>query len=189
MRRSRSTLTRLRRRLRLLVVVPLLRGRRQPELAARATAVGLFWAFTPTFGIRMPLVFATWLAARHVLRADFTLVIGLAWTWITNALVTLPLYFGFYLTGQLLRHGPHGLLSFAHFRDSFARLESGDLAWQARLMLALGDWGATLWLGALPWALVMACFGYVAAMAYLSRRQSPLPDPCAGAADGPNRAA
>lgn len=173
MRQKRTTRVNLQRWLRLLFLVPLLRGRRHPELAARATAVGLFWAFTPTFGVRMPLVFATWLAARHVLRTDFTLVIGLAFTWITNALVTLPLYFGFYLTGQLLQRGPDGLLSFAHFRDAFAALEAGDLPWRERLMLALGDWGLTLWLGALPWALVMAGFGYVAATSYL-RRGRPL---------------
>jgi uncharacterized protein (DUF2062 family) len=171
MRRTRDITTRLRRTLRHFFLVPLLRGRRHPELAARATAVGLFWAFTPTFGVRMPLVFATWLAARHVLRIDFTLVIGLAFTWLTNALVTLPLYFGFYLTGRLLQDGPDDLMSFARFRATFASLQAADLPWLARLTRALGEWGLTLWLGALPWALIMAGIGYVTASAYLRRRR------------------
>jgi uncharacterized protein (DUF2062 family) len=170
MRRPRHILTRLQRRLRLLFLVPLLRGRRHPELAARAAAVGLFWAFTPTFGVRMPLVFLSWLAARHILRADFTLMIGLAFTWITNALVTLPLYFGFYLTGRFLQDGPGDLMSFARFREAFAPLQ-GDLDWSDRLTLAWQDWGVTLWLGALPWALAMAILGYVAATSYLRHRR------------------
>ena len=106
-----------------------------------------------------------------VLKVDFTLVIGLAFTWLTNALVTVPLYFGFYLTGQLLQRGPDGLLSFTHFRAAFATLEAGDLPWREKLMHALGDWGVTLWLGALPWAVVMAGFGYVAATSYLRHRK------------------
>jgi uncharacterized protein (DUF2062 family) len=170
MRRSRNTLTRLQRRLQLLLLVPLLRGRQHPELAARATAVGLFWAFTPTFGLRMPLVFLSWLAARHILRADFTLVIGLAFTWITNALVTLPLYFGFYLTGRILQDGPGDFASFARFRDAFAPLQA-DLGWADRLTLVWQNWGVTLWLGALPWAMIMAILGYVAATSYLRHRR------------------
>ncbi|MDY0874482.1 DUF2062 domain-containing protein [Dongia rigui] len=171
MRRNRDITTRLRRTLRLFFLVPLLRGRRHPELAARATAVGLFWAFTPTFGLRMPLVFATWVTARHVLRLDFTLVIGLAFTWLTNALVTLPLYFGFYLTGRLLQDGPGELMNFQSFRTAFASLQAADISWLERLTRVLGDWGLTLWLGALPWALVMAGIGYVTASAYLRHRR------------------
>ncbi|MBI2253391.1 MAG: DUF2062 domain-containing protein [Proteobacteria bacterium] len=174
MRHATSIFDRLQRWLRLAFLVPLLRGRRHPELAARATAVGLFWAFTPTFGLRMPLVFATWLAARHVLKADFTLVIGLGWTWLTNALVTLPLYFGFYLTGRLLQGDLGSLLSFTMFRAAWAPLLSSNLDWGERAVMALRDWGATLWLGALPWAVIMAILGYVAAISYLRHRQ-PLP--------------
>lgn len=170
MRQTKNTFTRLRRGLRLLFLVPLLRGRRHPELAARAAAVGLFWAFTPTFGVRMPLVFLSWLAARHILRADFTLVIGLAFTWITNALVTLPLYFGFYLTGRFLQDGPGNLMNFTRFREAFAPLQA-NLDWADRLALAWQDWGVTLWLGALPWALIMAILGYVAATSYLRHRR------------------
>ncbi len=169
--RPRTRRQRLHRYLRLSFLVPLLRGRRRPELAARATAVGLFWAFTPTFGLRMPLVFITWLIARHLLRTDFTLVIGLAWTWATNALVTLPLYFGFYLTGRALLGDVAGLMSFDTFRASWAPLVTGDIGQPAQLYLALRDWGLVLWLGALPWAIAMACVGHSAAARYLRGRR------------------
>jgi uncharacterized protein (DUF2062 family) len=171
MRRTRDITTRLRRTLRHFFLVPLLRGRRHPELAARAAAVGLFWAFTPTFGVRMPLVFATWLTARYLFRIDFTLVIGLAFTWLTNAVVTLPLYFGFYLTGRLLRDGPGEVMNFQSFRLAFAPLQASEQPWLARVTQMLGDWGITLWLGALPWALIMAGIGYVTASAYLRHRR------------------
>lgn len=172
MRQPPSHWQRLQRYLRHSFLVPLLRGRRQPELAARATAVGLFWAFTPTFGLRMPLVFITWLVARHLLRTDFTLVIGLAWTWATNALVILPLYFGFYLTGRALQGDVAGLMSFDTFRASWAPLVTVDLGQPEQLYLALRDWGLVLWLGALPWAVVMACLGYSAAARYLRSRKT-----------------
>ena len=165
---------RLRRHLQLRLLVPLLRGRREPLLAARATAIGLFWAFTPTFGIRMPLVFVTWLAMRYVMRSDFTLVIGLAWTWATNALVTLPLYFGFYVTGKLLLGDPAGILGFADFREIWAPLMAPGLDWDQRLYQLgahlVGEWGPVLWLGALPWACLTASLGYLAALRFLRHR-------------------
>ncbi len=154
----------------------MLRGRHQPVLVARATAIGLFWAFTPTFGLRMPLVFASWLMLRHIARCDFTLVIGLAWTWLTNALVTLPLYFGFYVTGKILLGDPGGILGFADFRALWAPLAAADLDWQQRLYrLAasfFGEWGFTLWLGALPWAFAAATLGYLATFKILRHRRN-----------------
>ena len=149
-----TAVCRLRRLIRKKLLIPLLRLRHQPELAARGTMVGLAWAFTPTFGIRMPLVLLTWLATRHLLRWDFSLILGLAWTWATNIVVLGPLYFLFYCTGCLLRGMDPGMADPGSFSGT------------------LGEWGFTLWLGALPWSLAMAALGYIGVHRFLGRRKA-----------------
>lgn len=143
--------------LRLRLAIPLLRLRHAPEPAARATMIGLGIAFTPTFGLRMPLVLLIWLFARHVLRQDFNLLLAIAWTWTTNALVTLPLYAGFFITGRFLTGQWHDLSGI----DAFAALRAADQPMLAKVQVLAVDWGATLWLGALPWACLMATLGYL----------------------------
>jgi uncharacterized protein (DUF2062 family) len=145
--------TRLRRRF----MLPLLRARHAPEQAARGSMVGLAWAFTPTFGLRMPLVLLTWMIARRLFGWEFNLLLGLAWTWTTNALVTVPVYYMFYVTGQIMLGRWHDLSGFAAFQDLWAPLLQGDLAQILNLLLA---WGLVLWLGALPWSVLMGYLGY-----------------------------
>lgn len=158
------------------LAVPLLRGRHAPELAARGTMIGLIWAFTPTFGLRMPLVFLCWLLARHVLRWDFNLLLGLAFTWVTNALVTVPVYYGFYVTGQILLGRWHDLSGFASFQAAGGQLFHLDLPIAARLRLMVDlvilDLGMVLWVGALPWAALMGYLGYRCSLRILRARQA-----------------
>ena len=160
------------RQLRFRLILPLRRFRHAPEPAARATMIGLGWAFTPTFGLRMPLVFATWLFARHVLGWHFNLLLALAWTWTTNALVTLPLYYGFFVTGRLLLGQWQDLSGAA----AVAALLAGDQPLLEKARLLFLDWGLTLWLGALPWAVLMGWLGYRFCHHCLApRRSRPLP--------------
>lgn len=162
----------LRRVFRQRLLVPTLRLRRRPEQAARGALVGLAWAFTPTFGIRMPLVFVTWLLTRHLFRWDFSLLLGLAWTWTTNILVLVPVYFTFHVTGRLLKGEWHDLTGLADFRAHVAGFTVGDLTdrWAIAARLLLQEWGLTLWLGALPWSALMAVLGYAGTHYFLRRR-------------------
>src|SRR5690349_9637219 len=50
--------------IKLRLLVPLMRSPHPPEYTAWGTAVGLAWAFTPTPGIQMLLVLATWMVGR-----------------------------------------------------------------------------------------------------------------------------
>jgi len=152
-RRPHPWATRLRRRVKL----PLLRARHAPVQAARGSMVGLIWAFTPTFGLRMPLVLLTWVIARRVFGWEFNLLLGIAWTWTTNALVTVPVYYTFYVTGQIMLGRWHVLSGFDSFEALWAPLLQGDLTQILKLLLA---WGLVLWLGALPWAVLMGYLGY-----------------------------
>ena len=155
---------RMERLFRFRLIIPMLRSRHTPEFTARGVMVGLVWAFTPTVGMQMPLVFATWLVCKRFLRWDFSLIQGLAWTWVTNAFTVLPCYYLFLVTGQMLRgrwsdlsgYDSFALLFHAVFRDDLTFEET--LRTMARVLLV--DWGAALAIGALPWAAFMGWLGY-----------------------------
>jgi uncharacterized protein len=152
------------RRLRLRMARAFARFRHPPRDAARAALVGLGIAFTPTFGLRMPIVFLLWLLTRR--RWHFHLAPALACTWVTNALVTLPLYYLFLVTGQALQGRFHDLSGYAQFEAAMTALTDGALGTLAWLLFR--DWGATLWLGALPWSLLMGWLGYRLALSALT---------------------
>ncbi len=155
---------RLRRLLRYRIVVPMMRSRHSPEHAARGSFVGLFWAFTPSVGIQMPLVLITWTLARRFPRWDFNLVLAIAWTWTTNAFTALPCYYVFHLTGQVMFGHWDRLAGFASFRlmwnDIFTAEQSMLEQLQALARVLILDWGVTMLVGSLPWALVIAWLGY-----------------------------
>jgi uncharacterized protein (DUF2062 family) len=157
-------MARLRRNLRYRLVVPMMRSRHTPEHAARGSCVGLFWAFTPSVGIQMPLVLVSWAIARRFPKWDFNLVLAIAWTWVTNAFTALPCYYVFYLTGQVM-FGHWGRLSgFDSFRlmwnDIFTAEQSFVEQLEALARVLILDWGITMLVGSLPWALLTGWLGY-----------------------------
>lgn len=157
-------MARLRRLLRYRLTIPLLRSRHSPEHTARGTMIGLVWAFTPSVGIQMPLVFITWVIARRLFKWDFNLILGLAWTWLTNAFTALPCYYVFYLTGQIMFGHWSRLTGFDSFtllwNDVFAADQTlaGQLSAMARVVIL--DWGITMWVGSIPWAALLGFLGY-----------------------------
>ena len=56
----------------------------------------------------MWLVFITWIIWKKLSSKGFSLTLALAWTWVTNVFTLAPVYYVFYITGQLLR---------GHFED------------------------------------------------------------------------
>ena len=73
------------------------RGR--PHQVALGVALGVFIAFTPTFGIQMAMavIFATFLQANRAA--------ALAGVWISNPLTMVPMYLGAYYLGLLFMPG------------------------------------------------------------------------------------
>ena len=114
---ERSVLDGLGRLVRYRIIIPLKRSRHPPEHTARGVMVGLVWGFTPTVGIQMPLVFVTWLVARRLFKWDFSVIIGMAWTWITNVVTMGPMYYAFYLTGQVLLGRGGEATGYSAFRE------------------------------------------------------------------------
>ncbi len=167
-------LQRLKRLTHLKLVVPMLRSQHPPEHTARAVMFGLFWAFTPLIGIQMYLVGLTWALCRWHHRFSFSLLIALAWTWVTNVFTMLPIYYVFYIVGQTML----GNLGGAAGYDKFVA------AWQAALdaegvvgpLIAYAEVVATeqavpLVLGSIPFSLGGAWLGYRWSLRYVIQRR------------------
>jgi len=156
------------------LVIPLLRSRHPPEHTARGVAIGLFWAMTPLVGIQMMLVLATWIVGRRLFSYHFSLVLGLAWTWVTNAFTILPMYYAYHVTGQVMLGHWDDLTGF----DAFAALWRETFAADIGFWRALADytvdlvkgWGVPLLVGCLPWAIVSAAAGYWISLRVSRRR-------------------
>lgn len=162
---------RLRRLLRYRLVVPMMRGRHAPEHRAKGVMVGLSWAFTPTFGIQMPLVFGTWIITRRLLNWDFSLIQGLAWTWAMNVFTALPCYYVFFITGQLMLGRWDDISGYDSFLALFqASFTEGQNVWErvgTVAAIVFLDWGLAMWVGALPWSALAAWLGYTLGLRFV----------------------
>jgi uncharacterized protein (DUF2062 family) len=164
---------RFKRLVRYRLIIPIMRSRHTPEHTAKGIMVGLAWAFTPTVGIQMFLVFGTWVVTRRLLNWDFSLVQGLAWTWTTNVFTALPCYYVFFITGQMMLGRWHDLSGYDSFLLLFnASFTEGQSIWeQAKTVAAIVflDWGLAMWVGSLPWAALMGWLGYWLGLRFVRR--------------------
>ena len=158
---------RLYRMMRLRLIIPMIRSRQPPENTARAVAMGLLWAFTPTFGIQMALTCVHWYIARTFFKRDFNVVVAMAWTWVTN-LFTVPIcYYIFFLTGQIILGRWNDLTGFSSFQKFWvtAMGESGGdptslQAWETYFSIIVQGWGLALLIGSIPFAILGYIGGY-----------------------------
>jgi uncharacterized protein len=174
-RRKFSFLERLSRLVHLRLVVPLKRSRYSPEHSARGVAVGLFWAFTPLVGIQMYLVFLTWLVTRRNPRFEFGLIIGLAWTWVTNVFTIWPVYYAFYFTGEIVlgrEKGATGYEGFVSRWESVLAATDGFVdTLYASVSLIAHDQGLAMSVGCVPYAFGGAWLGYYCTLQFIRRRR------------------
>ncbi len=152
-------------------MVPLKRTRHPPEYVARSVSVGLFWAMTPSVGVQMACVLVHWLVARRVPRWDFNMVHAMAWTWVTNMFTVLPVYYVFYVTGQVLLGrfddltGYHGFLrlwsaSFAATDVAASGFVDTPASFWVYVDVIFAGWGLAMLVGCIPYAVVAAWLGY-----------------------------
>ena len=165
---------RIKRLLRLKLIVPLLRSPHPPEYKARGVAIGLMWAMTPLVGIQMWLVLMTWLTARKLFKWDFSLGLGLAWTWVTNVFTMVPCYYLFYVTGQILQGKFHSISGYENLARIIRSTFLSDLSfvdeWLLFFKLLAKDWGISMALGCLPWMAVMTIVGYYMTIGFEEQR-------------------
>ncbi len=159
---------RMKRILRYRLVIPLLRSPHPPKYKALGVSVGVAWSMTPLVGIQMYLVFMTWLILRKIFKRDFSLPLGLAYTWITNVFTMIPIYYGFYVTGQLMMCRP--MTSYADLKGTLENVFFADYTfwekWAMAFKILLQDWGLGMAVGCLPWALFFGVGSYYMTLRY-----------------------
>lgn len=166
----------LNRTLKYRLIVPIQRSRKSPEYRARGVAVGLFWAMTPLVGIQMWLCLMTWLPFRFFKQTDFSLIIACAWTWVTNVFTMFPIYYVFYVTGQMMLLRWHDLTGYQAFVDMWDKVLADDISfWQSMtemVVLIAQQQGLAMMVGAVPWAIGSAILGYFWSLRFINMREA-----------------
>jgi uncharacterized protein (DUF2062 family) len=150
------------------LVDPFLKTHDRLHRVAWGAAIGTFVGLTPTVGIQMYLVTATWLLARYGLRMRFNLPIALAMVWTSNPVTMLPMYYVFLMTGDWLLGslGYHVIeMSFTAFRQGVEAYGAGQqLDWLHWLLYAgqviVIEFGWPMVLGSLCYAVPFAVASY-----------------------------
>ena len=155
---------RLNRIIRYRLHIPMQRSRHSPEFIARGVMVGMVWAMTPTIGLQMAAVFVTWLFTRKVFSWDFSLVNGLAWTWVTNVFTAIPVFYLFYITGQAMLGRFDDITGYEAFRTAFeVSKDAGSGFWEVVSSWFAGvaiGLGLPMTVGCIPWAILTGWLAY-----------------------------
>lgn len=144
------------------LITPMLRARHTPEYSARSVLVGVVCGLMPILG-QSTIVLAVWLVARRF-NWGFNVVIAALWTFISNPLTTAPMFYGFYVTGQVMMGNWDDLSGFDRFKTVIKDLISDQLGiWdQIKILFRMLflDWGLAMWVGFVPWAILCGWLGY-----------------------------
>ncbi len=133
-------------------------------------AIGMFVGLTPTVGIQMYIVAMIWVLCRYLIRFHFNLPIAVALVWISNPVTVLPLYYFFFITGQVALALDFdlenlGIIHFAEFSRLFSQ-ETGNPAetWiesvGAGAVLLFWTFGWPIVVGSLVWAIPISVLTY-----------------------------
>ena len=135
--------------------------------------VGVAWGLTPTMGVQMAFVLLTWLIVRRLFRWDFNLIVGFAWTWISNPITFIPIYYVFYVTGQFLLGRWGDLLGYDSFLALSRRLSDAAFFEQISIYFStiVWGWGSTMVVGCIPYAAVGGFLGYRWGMKFIVRHR------------------
>lgn len=163
--------------IRVKLVAPMIRSKKPPEITARGSLVGMAWAMTPLVGIQMYLVFLTWLFTRKFFKWDFSLPVGIAWTWVTNVFTIPPIYYGFYVTGKIMMGEFAERTTYAKFYNLLKTVieEDGFVeAMKALFAVLIKDWGVAMMIGCIPWMIICSWAVYKWTLWYMRKRQATL---------------
>ncbi len=159
--RSRNPLARL---IRYRLHIPMLRSSHPPEHTARGVMMGLIWAFVPLFGLQMGGVLLSWTVGSRIIGWHFALIPALAFTWVTNILTIVPVYYVYYITGQLLLGHWSDIAGYDAFAALFASTAPADASFfeaiWAWFQTLLTYWGVPIVLGSIPWTILIAWAGF-----------------------------
>lgn len=122
-------------------------------------------ALTPTVGVQMPIVLLVWVAVRALRpRWEFNVLVGMAWTWVTNVFTAPPVYYVFYLTGRLMLGESGNAGGYERFSAVLAHTLAREASWLEKLWLSttglFESFGVPMFVGSIPWAIVGAWLSY-----------------------------
>ncbi len=133
-------------------------------------AIGMFVGLTPTVGIQMYIVAVIWVLCRYLIRFHFNLAIAVALVWISNPVTVLPLYYFFFVTGQVALALDFdlenlGLIDFSEFSRLFSQktgvpAETWIESWLAGAVLLFWTFGWPIVVGSLVWAIPISLLTY-----------------------------
>ncbi len=158
------------------LIVPIKRERKSPKFIARGCLIGLLVGFTPTVGIQMALILGIWWVALYIVKWEFSLITAVAWSWVSNPLTMMPLYFLFYVTGQAMVGGADVNEGYAEFQTRIA----GELATQRDGMIdeavsfvsfLFNEYGYAVLIGCLPYMLILPVMGYLFTLSIAAKVQ------------------
>lgn len=174
--RKRGFIDRMGRLSRLKLLIPLKRSPHSAEYSARGVAIGMFWALTPLVGIQMYLCFMTWLLAKQTSGLRFSLVIACAWTWVSNVFTMLPMYYGFYITGQIMIGNWGNISGYETFTRSFDFAFAENVGfWDSMVELTkllAREVGLAMGVGCLPYAIIGGWMSYRVSLKYIRGRRA-----------------
>jgi len=156
------------------LIDPLHRSKHPAEHTARGVFFGLLIALTPTVGVQMSIVFGIWLVIRRFRPSwDFSLVVALAWTWVTNVATAPPLYYLYIVSGRILLGHWDDLQGYDVFSEQLAQTMPMDAGWLETAWLYVVNlfeiFGVSLFVGCLPWTVFGAWAGYVWSLRVVTR--------------------
>ncbi len=160
-------MSRLTRKLRRRLIAPMFSSRKPPEYGARGVLFGIFFAFTPLVGVQIAILLGLWTLVRTLApKYDFNLIVAIAWVWVTNVFTVPPIYFGFIVTGQMMLgrwDEPIGYGAYTSRLDATLAMHPAaewyELIW-LRMDSLLDAFGLPLFVGWIPWALILSIVGY-----------------------------
>lgn len=128
-------------------------------------------AMTPTIGIQMFMIIGTWLFLTKVVKWEFSLLAGLGWTWTSNVFTMIPLYYLFYITGQVMLGNFDDISGFDQFTALVNDINDPNLSFIEKTKLWMVNlfegWGVPMFLGSVPWAIFSSWLGYKIAYNYV----------------------
>lgn len=160
-----SLAARIRRLIRFRLFLPMMRSRHSADFTARGVFYGVLIGLTPTVGVQMPIILGIWFLLRSFNRAwDFNLVIAAAWTWCSNALTLPPLYYLFFVTGQVMLGRWDDLAGYDAFTSRLAATMAADASWLEALWVytysLFNNFGVPMFMGCIPWAVLGSWIAY-----------------------------
>jgi uncharacterized protein (DUF2062 family) len=126
-----------------------------PYRIAMGCACGIFSSALPIFGQTVIAMFIARLFSASVMAS-------LPWSWISNPLTTLPMWYGGYKLGLWLMPGHENALSYDEIQKYMQNFDT--MNWSQELALissGVRDVLEPLWLGTFLMGIAMAIFGFV----------------------------